>query len=296
MLETYRIPFLLALGLHAILILAFALSPSTPTAPKSPSKAVATSAPVQAVAVNPQQIQAQVDQIKAAEEAKQQAARKQQEDLQKQANAAEKKRLQEEARFAKIKEAQKKAEKDLVEKQKAATAELEKIKKQQVEEKKKLEADKAKEAKEEKKAAAKKTKEDKEKALQEKLATEESKADKASTEDKPSEKKNEIDSKIQGELEKYQGLITQAIGRQWIVPDNVNQELSTKLLIKLAPGGMVIDVKLVTSSGDAALDRSAIAAVHKASPLPVPEDADIFDKFREFNLTVQPKDIVKGLQ
>ena len=96
-------------------------------------------------------------------------------------------------------------------------------------------------------------------------------------------------SAMQGEVDKYKALVLQAVGRQWIVPETSSKELSTKLLIRLAAGGMVLDVKLVNSSGDEALDRSAIAAVYKASPLPVPEDATTFEQFRELNLTVRPE-------
>lgn len=91
----------------------------------------------------------------------------------------------------------------------------------------------------------------------------------------------------EGEIDKYKALILQQIQQNWIMPQNV-QNLSCVLQVELAPGGMVLNVKLVKSSGNDALDRSAIAAVNKASPLPVPKDSAAFAAFRNFTLTVKP--------
>lgn len=98
-------------------------------------------------------------------------------------------------------------------------------------------------------------------------------------------------AKARGEVNKYKALILQAIGRRWLVPAGVDKTLSSQLLIRVAPGGMVLDVQITKSSGDVALDRSARDAVFKASPLPVPEDADAFDQFRQFVLKVKPENI-----
>lgn len=96
----------------------------------------------------------------------------------------------------------------------------------------------------------------------------------------------------QGEIDKYKTLIIQAISNKWIVPEDLEKGLEAKLLVRLAPGGMVMDVKVIKSSGNEALDRSAETAVYKASPLPVPEDAALFGKFRTINLTVRPEGIL----
>lgn len=98
----------------------------------------------------------------------------------------------------------------------------------------------------------------------------------------------------QGIVNKYTALITQAIGENWNVPPLVNKSLETVLLIRLSPDGMVLDVKVSKSSGDAALDSSARIAVLKSSPLPVPEKAKDFEVFKQFSLTVSPKNIVQG--
>jgi colicin import membrane protein len=47
----------------------------------------------------------------------------------------------------------------------------------------------------------------------------------------------------------------------------------------MVPGGDVVSVKVVESSGDARFDRQAEIAAKKASPLPVPDDIKIFNKY-----------------
>ncbi len=96
----------------------------------------------------------------------------------------------------------------------------------------------------------------------------------------------------QGEINKYKALILQAISEQWIVPTQANKKLYCELLIRVAPGGMVLDVQVTKSSGDPSLDSSARAAVLKASPLPVPNSNDDFEPFRRFVLKVKPENVV----
>lgn len=117
-----------------------------------------------------------------------------------------------------------------------------------------------------------------EKLLQQQLA-----AENPNAENKPA-------AATAGVVDEYKALIIAAVSQQWIVPPNANDKFC-KLLVHLAPGGVVLDVSVVQSSGDSALDRSARAAVFKASPLPVPKETALFDSFRELNLTVHPKNV-----
>ncbi len=94
---------------------------------------------------------------------------------------------------------------------------------------------------------------------------------------------------MQGVIDKYRALIQQAIQQHWIVPDGVMNKTMAILAIRLAPDGTVISVNIVKSSGNDALDRSAIAAVYKAQPLPLPNDATLFNNFRNLELTVKPQ-------
>jgi colicin import membrane protein len=98
----------------------------------------------------------------------------------------------------------------------------------------------------------------------------------------------------QGVIDKYKALILQSIGQQWVVPSHVDKHLSCEMLIRLAPGGVVLDVQILKSSGDLLLDRSARAAVFKASPLPVPDDIISFEPFRQFVLKVKPENVMEN--
>jgi len=98
----------------------------------------------------------------------------------------------------------------------------------------------------------------------------------------------------QGIVNKYIPLIEQAIREHWIIPTQANKKLYCKLMIRVAPGGMVLDVQVTKTSGDPSLDSSARAAVMKASPLPVPTEANAFESFRQFELRVKPETILEG--
>lgn len=91
------------------------------------------------------------------------------------------------------------------------------------------------------------------------------------------------------EIAKYSQLIKQAIAKNWLVPSGVDKELSCQLRIRLAPDGTVLKVQLIRSSNNRILDRSALSAVQKASPLPVPTNPKLFERFREIALTVRPE-------
>lgn len=96
----------------------------------------------------------------------------------------------------------------------------------------------------------------------------------------------------QGEVNKYKALILQSISEHWVVPTQANRKLTCELMIRVAPGGTVLDVQVTKSSGDVSLDRSAKAAVLKSSPLPVPKEGSAFEPFRQFALKVKPENVL----
>jgi len=96
----------------------------------------------------------------------------------------------------------------------------------------------------------------------------------------------------QGVVDKYKALILQSISAHWLVPTQSKKNVYSELLIRLAPGGVVLDVQITKTSGDPALDSSARAAVLQSSPLPVPSDSQQFEPFRQFVLKVKPENIV----
>lgn len=106
--------------------------------------------------------------------------------------------------------------------------------------------------------------------------------------------KGKMSRMSQGVVDKYKALIIQSIGEHWLVPLQANKKLTSELMIRLGPGGKVLDVTITRSSGDPSLDSSARAAVMKASPLPVPDKPDEFEPFRQFVLKVKPENIVES--
>lgn len=92
------------------------------------------------------------------------------------------------------------------------------------------------------------------------------------------------------ELAGYISAIRSAVARRWSRPPGARNEMETVVRIRLLPGGEVVDVTVVESSGHAGLDRSTVAAVKNASPLPVPEGED-FNQFRVFRISFKPEDL-----
>ncbi|MBK1702203.1 cell envelope integrity protein TolA, partial [Thiococcus pfennigii] len=90
------------------------------------------------------------------------------------------------------------------------------------------------------------------------------------------------------DLSPYVAAIQGHVRRVWIRPPGNAGDLSCLIAVRLAPGGEVVGVDLVQSSGDAAYDRSVVAAIYKASPLPVPSGAD-FEPFRRFRFLFTPR-------
>ncbi len=89
-------------------------------------------------------------------------------------------------------------------------------------------------------------------------------------------------------------LIQDALRPRWSRPPGARNGMQTVLRITLLPGGEVLDVQLVKSSGDAAFDHSAENAVRLAGRLPVPSDPVVFNKnFRRFTFTFKPEDLDK---
>lgn len=95
----------------------------------------------------------------------------------------------------------------------------------------------------------------------------------------------------QGIVNQYIPKILAAIQYKWFVPPDVNHRLMCRYQIELAPGGVVLSVKLLSSSGNAALDRSAEQAIWQASPLPVPTKMTLFNKMRLIRLTLRPEKV-----
>jgi colicin import membrane protein len=87
------------------------------------------------------------------------------------------------------------------------------------------------------------------------------------------------------EIDLYAAAIDEQIRRYWVRPAGSRRDLVSTVEVRLIPGGEVVpgSVRVVRSSGDPAYDRSVVAAVYKASPLPVPSGR-LFERFRDAKL------------
>lgn len=93
--------------------------------------------------------------------------------------------------------------------------------------------------------------------------------------------------RLAGIVDKYKQLILAKIYPNWLITGQKN--LSTDLMINLSPTGTVLNVSVLKSSGVKAFDRSAVAAVYKSSPLPVPNELATQNLFKQFKLTLKPQ-------
>lgn len=140
-------------------------------------------------------------------------------------------------------------------------------------------AEKKKAAALEKKRAEEKRRKEAEAALQSEVAAEEQRrAD------------SERLRREQSEIERFHNQIQQKVSRNWNISSTSRKGLKCVLRVRVVSGGEVLAVSVVTSSGDTAFDRSAENAIYKASPLPVPADAALFNRvFREFDFDFDPE-------
>jgi colicin import membrane protein len=97
-------------------------------------------------------------------------------------------------------------------------------------------------------------------------------------------------TRIAPEADKYKAAIRQKVSRQWVRPAASRPGLQCTVRVRLVPGGEVLEAKVVSSSGDAVFDRSVESAVYKAAPLPLPEDAELFERFREIEFVFRPEE------
>jgi len=81
----------------------------------------------------------------------------------------------------------------------------------------------------------------------------------------------------------YKALIRARIEHAWIRPPTARAGLDCEVRVTQVPGGAVTAVKIDRCNADAAVRESIEAAVYRASPLPVPENPDLFERNLVFN-------------
>jgi colicin import membrane protein len=93
----------------------------------------------------------------------------------------------------------------------------------------------------------------------------------------------------QSTANRYIGIIKDRVQRSWLRPAALPKGLKALVFVRLDPFGEVLEVRVVRSSGNPLFDRSAETAVKKASPLPMPSDVTIYNRFfRELQFEFDP--------
>ncbi|WP_333982999.1 cell envelope integrity protein TolA [Ectopseudomonas khazarica] len=308
--ESYFWPIVWAVGLHvlmfAMLFVSFAFSPELPPARpvvqatlyQLKSQSQATTQTTQKVAGEAQktsapQFETERLEQKKAEEQKVAAAKKAEE--QKQAEQAKAEAAKAEA--AKKAEAEKAAE----QKRQADIAKKraeEEAKKKAAEEAKKKAAEEAKKKAAAAEAAKKKAAED-----AKRKAAEDAKR-KAAEEQKAAALAELLSDNVQNQqaLAETHGdqvagnlddLIIKLITENWQRPMSARRGMSVELLIQMLPDGTVTNASVSRSSGDAAFDSSAVAAVRNVGRIPEMQQLDraTFDRlYRQRRVIFKPED------
>jgi colicin import membrane protein len=161
-----------------------------------------------------------------------------------------------------------KAEREKKEKEKRERLEREKLEKKK--------EDEAKKKREQVEIAKKKVEDDK-RRKEEELAKAEAEKARALI---AKARQNEIDGFVNGIKAKIRGRAN--------VPDTVTGKPEVHVLIKILPGGEVLDITITKRSGNPTYDTAIERGIRSASPLKVPDvTSELFPQFRELNLIIQ---------
>lgn len=159
--------------------------------------------------------------------------------------------------------------------------------------KKKKEAErKAREKEKKQQEAEKKRKEEQKRLIQDELSDALA-AEEELIEEKEEQKRQAQSSEDQRVIDDHSVLIRQKISDAWTYPSGSRPDMEVVVSIRLVPTGEVVDANIVVSSGSDALDRSVLAAIKRAQPLPVPEDSRLFEReFRRLEMKFRPENAV----
>ena len=87
-------------------------------------------------------------------------------------------------------------------------------------------------------------------------------------------------------LAEYQAKIVGKIRGNIVLPPAINGNPESIFVVAQLPSGEVLSVKLITPSGNQALDTAVERAILKSSPLPKPDDPSLFQ--REISIKYRP--------
>ena len=85
-------------------------------------------------------------------------------------------------------------------------------------------------------------------------------------------------TRLANERDLYVTLIRQKVSRNWIRPATTQENYECTVEVTQLPGGEVVNVVMKDCNADAAFERSVENAIYKASPLPDPPQAELFER------------------
>ncbi|HHJ13216.1 MAG TPA: cell envelope integrity protein TolA [Gammaproteobacteria bacterium] len=256
--------FSAALLVHLALLLLLVVSLDWNFSPSLANKP----APVHAIAIDARKLDAQAEKRRKAEQARRKA------EAEKKRKAEQARRKAEAEKKRKAEQARRKAEAEKKRKAEQARRKAEAEKKRKAEQaRRKAEAEKRRKAEQ---ARRKAEAQRRQAELKRQLAEEKARLE------------AERRAAMQRVVDRYGLYIKEKVQRSWIRPAGSGARLSCVVEVRLIPGGEVVNVRIVRSSGNAAFDRSVEAAVFRASPLPVPDEPDLMNQFRSITFEFNP--------
>ena len=134
-------------------------------------------------------------------------------------------------------------------------------------------------------------------------ADEKQKKQKQEADEKQKKQKQEADEKqkrrdadaravtaMGNEVAAYKAKIRAKILRNIVMSSDIPKDALAEFDVTLFSGGVVLNVKLVKSSGSAMYDRAVERAIKKSDPLPVPPEGLLSNQFRELRLNFSPNE------
>lgn len=88
----------------------------------------------------------------------------------------------------------------------------------------------------------------------------------------------------QSEIDSYRNRIRAKIEGRVNAPETVKEGTEVVVLITVLPGGDVLNISIVTPSGNPVYDTAVERAIRSAQPLPVPSSPELFGQFRSLKL------------
>ena len=91
---------------------------------------------------------------------------------------------------------------------------------------------------------------------------------------------------ISNEIPKYKAMILAKIRSRIVMPLDLPGNPVVEFNVTLLPGGDILNIKLIRSSGYTVFDNAVEGAIFLSKPLPLPPDPVLFSDFRNLNITV----------